>query len=161
LLCIKESALTTMLQWRPSPIQAQGSGSMEWLERYVLGHPPMDDTHCEFVGLVNALAAAGNDEVATALDNLITHSIAHFDQENHWMEESGFPPLHCHVGEHMRVLASLESVRRLVRNGNPGVGRVLAKEMVAWFDNHAATMDAALAAHMRYAGYVPAPLAVA
>jgi hemerythrin len=134
---------------------------MEWQERYVLGHQSMDDTHREFIGLVNVLAAAGNVQVPAALEALIVHSVAHFEQENHWMAESGFPPLHCHVGEHMRVLASLESVRRLVQNGNAGVGRVLAKELPAWFDNHAATMDAALAAHMRYANYTPAPLAAA
>jgi hypothetical protein len=34
-------------------------------------------------------------------------------------------------------------------SGCPGLIRAVAKEMAAWFENHAATMDAALATHMR------------
>ncbi len=129
---------------------------MEWQDKYTLGHDPMDETHKEFIELVNALAGASNEEAVAALKALITHSEAHFAQENHWMEESGFPPIHCHIGEHQRVLASLGSVLKMAEKGNPGLGRVVAGEMPAWFDNHAATMDAALAAHMRHVGYVPA-----
>ena len=132
---------------------------MEWQDRYKLGHEPMDATHREFVDLVNTLAQAGDGEAIAALEALIDHTDAHFAQENRWMEESGFPPLHCHVGEHQRVLASLRSVLSMACKGNPGLGRVVAGEMPAWFDNHAATMDAALAWHMRQVNYVPEGIA--
>ncbi|WP_303786659.1 hemerythrin domain-containing protein [Azovibrio restrictus] len=128
---------------------------MEWQERYELGHVPMDATHQEFVHLVNALAVAGNEDVVAALKALIVHTEAHFAQEKLWMEASGFPPIHCHVGEHERVLESLGSVLAMAEKGNPGLGRVVAGELQAWFEQHAATMDAALAWHMRQAGYVP------
>lgn len=132
---------------------------MEWQDSYVLGHEPMDETHREFIALVNALAAAPGEDALAALRTLIEHTEAHFAQENRWMEESGFPPIHCHVGEHERVLESLNSVLAMMEKGNSGLGRVVAGEMSPWFDNHAATMDAALAWHMRNVNYVPEAIA--
>jgi hemerythrin-like metal-binding protein len=126
---------------------------MRWEDRYIQDCAPMDETHREFVEQVNALAEA--DDALTALKTLFAHTEAHFAQEDRWMEESGFPPLHCHVGEHKRVLASLQSVIRMVKKGYPGLGKTVARELESWFDNHSATMDAALAWHMRNVDYSP------
>ncbi|MDR2164114.1 MAG: hemerythrin domain-containing protein [Zoogloeaceae bacterium] len=122
---------------------------MEWKDRYALGIEAMDATHREFVDLVGALSTVADDAAISRLEALIAHSEAHFEQENRWMKESGFPPIHCHVGEHRRVIASLKSVLFLARRGNPGLARIVAREMATWFENHVATMDAALAAHLR------------
>lgn len=133
---------------------------MEWKANYELGHPVMDDTHREYADLVTALATASKETELEQMDHLIEHTVAHFDQENHWMEESGFPPIHCHEGEHNRVLASLKDIRAAIANGAVGTGRVAAGELEAWFASHAATMDAALAWHMRNVGYVPQAVSV-
>lgn len=131
---------------------------MDWKANYELGHPAMDETHREYVVLVTELARAeGQDELA-CFDRLIEHTQAHFDQENRWMEECAFPPIHCHEGEHTRVLASLREIRESIAKGARGTGRVAAGELEAWFANHAATMDAALAWHMRNVGYTPEAL---
>ena len=59
---------------------------MEWTEKLQLGLGPMDETHEEFVEDCNRLAAAPSSEALLAeLDVFIEHTIAHFDQENHWM----------------------------------------------------------------------------
>jgi hemerythrin len=133
---------------------------MHWQEHYTLGYQPMDDMHKEFIERVNALADADDDNKASvlaALEDLLEHANRHFGQEDRWMQESGFPPLRCHTGEHERVCASLHSIIRVVKNGNPCLGKVVARELESWFDNHAATMDTALAQHMRYVGYSPYP----
>lgn len=130
---------------------------MQWQEHYVLGHAPMDDMHKEFIEQVNALADADDATVLTALEDLLEHSNRHFEQEDRWMQESGFPPLRCHVSEHERVRAGLQSILRVVENGNPCLGKTVAREMESWFENHAATMDTALAQHMRHVGYSPHP----
>lgn len=128
---------------------------MEWKESYVLGPAPMDETHREFVNLVTAVAASeGAEKVLCALDALIEHTVEHFAQEQRWMEESGFPPIHCHQGEHERVLQSLNDMRPNVQ-ADPGIARILAKELESWFDLHAATMDDALAFFMRQVSYEP------
>lgn len=131
---------------------------MQWLPRYQLGCAPMDDTHREFVDWINRLAQLPDGEFLPQFDAFFAHTEHHFAQENQWMEESAFPPLHCHVGEHERVLATLRSLRKMVERGDVAIGRRAVEELVGWFDNHAATMDTALAVHMRNAQYTPTPL---
>lgn len=125
---------------------------MQWSAAYELGITPMDETHREFVEQVAALAAAADGELAGLLDELIVHTVAHFEQEKRWMEASGFPPIHCHTGEHERVLEVLRDVRNKVGAGDLALGRTLVKELPAWFDNHASTMDAALAFFLKETG---------
>lgn len=132
---------------------------MDWKTEYTLNEPLMDATHHEFVEIVNQLEAAEGEAVPAAVATLIEHTIAHFDQENLWMEQCGFPPIHCHVGEHMRVIESLQSIQRMVEKGNTGLGKILAKEMEAWFAQHAATMDSALAYYMGQVEFTPQPMA--
>lgn len=127
---------------------------MEWSDRYSLATEAMDANHREFMICVTRLALAPDDEVLDALDGLIAHSVEHFELENRWMRESGFPPIHIHAGEHHRVLALLQSVRRMSER-SAAAGRQFAGELPGWFENHLATMDAALAAHMKNRGFVP------
>ncbi|MDR0234231.1 MAG: hemerythrin [Zoogloeaceae bacterium] len=127
---------------------------MEWKESYALGHAAMDDTHREFVACVDRLSLAGDAEVVGTLEALIAHTERHFAQESVWMEESRFLPVLCHTEEHAWVLESLKKILVMARN-NPGLGRIVARELENWFVRHAATMDAALAAHMKQTGYSP------
>jgi hemerythrin-like metal-binding protein len=120
-----------------------------WSPEFELGHEQMDRTHHEFGDLVNFLAAASDAEVLTRLDEFLAHTDAHFAQESRWMKASGFPPLHCHEGEHGRVLEVAQEVRERVVAGDLEMARVLAREMPDWFRDHAATMDAALAQWLR------------
>jgi hemerythrin-like metal-binding protein len=122
---------------------------MEWKEHYAQDHAQMDETHREFVALVDRLSRVKPEEVVEALEELLAHTGQHFAQEKAWMEMSGFPPMLCHVDEHARVLDSLEKVLAMTRQNNPGLGRIVARELEDWFIQHAATMDAALAAHLR------------
>lgn len=128
---------------------------MEWSDRYSLATEAMDANHREFMVCVTRLATAPDSEVLAALDGLIAHSVEHFERENRWMRESGFPPIHIHAGEHQRVLALLQSVRRMSER-SAAAGRQFAGELPGWFENHLATMDAALAAHMKNRGFAPA-----
>jgi len=128
---------------------------MEWKENYILGHGFMDDTHREFVACVEQLSLASEENTIAVLEDLLTHTERHFAEENRWMEESGFPPIHCHTDEHSRVLDSLKQVLAIAQQNNPGIGKITAKELESWFVLHAATMDAALASHMRRTNYSP------
>lgn len=128
-----------------------------WSEAYELDHGIMDTTHREFADLVNRAGEAADADFLPLFDELIAHTDAHFMQENRWMHESGFPPIHCHIGEHERVLDALRNVRQMVVKGDLPIGRTAVAEMVPWFANHAATMDAALNFHMKRSEYTPLP----
>lgn len=116
----------------------------DWDDRYLLGHSAMDDTHREFVALVNALLTVEDDDLAAALAAFARHAEAHFDQENRWMELDGFPARDCHVDEHNKVLASVREVEEELAGGNVQLVRDLAVALMDWFPAHADYMDSAL-----------------
>ena len=131
---------------------------LEWSPSYVLGIALMDETHLEFADLVNQVGEVADGELAAKYDELMAHTVAHFEQENLWMKECGFPPIDCHVGEHTRVIQALQTVRKLLARGDLVIARRAAEEMAPWFANHAATMDTALALHIKRSNYTPVEL---
>ena len=115
---------------------------LEWSADLVLDENTMDDTHREFVDLLNRVGAASEDELLASLDEFITHTEAHFGQEERWMREIAFPPLGCHQGEHANVLEVIREVRRRVADGQLQFGSTLAEAIAEWFPQHAGSMDA-------------------
>lgn len=126
---------------------------LEWNDALVLQNARMDDTHRVFVATLNALDAAPDDALAAGLDGFIADTIAHFGQEDRWMKRTNFAPENCHSAEHANVLEIMHEVRRRVGEGDIEIGRRLVKELGPWFENHAQTMDAALAYHVSAVGF--------
>lgn len=127
--------------------------ALELKQEHVLGLAPMDDIHREFMQLLARLDDATAPAALPVLDELVAHTEAHFAQEDVWMEASDFPPLHCHRGEHERVLEVLREVRRLAAAGDAGIVRTLVRELPVWFEHHASTMDTMLAEHIARTSY--------
>lgn len=119
-----------------------------WDDCYLLGYQPIDDTHKEFVELLDALLTAPDAALVDALAAFAAHAQAHFNQENRMMEETEFPPRGCHKDEHDKVLASVIEVQALTAAGNTAVVRDLALALKDWFPAHADYMDSALAKWM-------------
>ena len=116
-----------------------------WPDDMRLGYGPIDDVHEEFVTLVDALLAVGDDAIAGALEAVEHHCRAHFASEEQWMEDTDFPARGCHAKEHAAVLASIEGVGRRVADGDYAAGRRLARGLADWFPGHADYLDSALA----------------
>ncbi len=119
--------------------------SMEWTDQHLLGYAAMDDTHREFVVLVDALLGCEDRDLPARLEAFERHAVAHFAEEDAWMERTDFPPRDCHVDEHAAVLSSVRQVLELVRQGDIAEGRRLAAALADWFPGHAIHLDSALA----------------
>jgi hemerythrin len=128
---------------------------MEWNESLALDQGVMDDTHREFIDLLNQLADAADDEVLGVLDLFIQHTEAHFAEEQRWMESMEFSALECHAREHDGVLDTAREVRNRAAAGDVRFGRVLAKAVAEWFAGHASSMDHVLALYMKDKGFEP------
>jgi hemerythrin len=126
---------------------------LEWSDALHLGHDAMDDTHREFVELLNRVGAATGAEQLARLDEFIAHTEAHFGQEERWMEAMQFPPLACHRTEHAGILEVMHEVRKRIAGGESHYGEVLAKAIAEWFPLHAQSMDAVLALTIRQTGF--------
>src|SRR5512145_2268946 len=126
---------------------------LAWSDELTLGQSVMDETHQEFVELLNRFGAAEDAERLTRLDEFIAHTEAHFRQEEAWMERMQFPPLGCHRTEHEGVLEIMREVRKRVAGGESHYGAVLAQAIAEWFPLHAQSMDAVLALFIRESGF--------
>lgn len=133
--------------------------ALAWSEALALKQPRMDQTHREFVDLLQGLTRAA-EEGAVALEpllaDLVRHTEQHFAQEERWMADIGFAAQNCHSLQHGQVLQALRQAQQLLRDPDPAaLAQVLAEELGRWFVAHAQTMDAALAALMLEQGYDP------
>lgn len=127
--------------------------ALPWSDGLVLGLSFMDETHKEFVELL-ARCEASDDVLLPALwDALIEHTADHFGREDEWMLATGFAAGNCHATQHKVVLQVLREGAKLAQRGDLAPIRQMIRELAAWFPQHAQTMDAALALHLRGVGY--------
>jgi hemerythrin-like metal-binding protein len=128
--------------------------TVKWSDELRLDLDFMDDTHREFVDLLAAIEVASDDHVADCFAAMIEHTDDHFGAEDRWMKETHFSSSNCHTMQHSVILQVLrEGLRRGREDGDLVLLRDLAKELGIWFTQHAQSMDAALALHLRGVGY--------
>jgi hemerythrin len=115
-----------------------------------LGLAGMDDTHREFIELLNSLNACSGSDFPALFNQLVEHTEAHFEMEKALMLESGFPAREEHVGDHQRILGQLVKFRERVNAGKSSMmARAYVREQLpGWFTTHLITMDSALSAHL-------------
>lgn len=132
--------------------------ALEWTDALALDLPLMDDTHREFVDLLAEIERSEDDTLLRHWQRLVDHTDAHFGQEDRWMAATRFASGNCHAVQHKVVLDTLREAGRLVQVGEQPVAllRKLTEELGVWFPQHAQSMDAALALHLRRVGYDPA-----
>jgi len=122
---------------------------LQWTDALALDIPEMDQTHREFVELLGLVAEAGDDIVVHAWASLIDHTALHFGQEDLWMRQTRFASENCHSLQHKVVLSVMREGLVQGRSGRIDVIHQMAHELALWFPQHAQTMDAALALHLR------------
>ena len=121
---------------------------IEWNEETLgLGVSSMDQTHREFLQLLNQLDQASGQTFLELFTELLEHTRSHFEAEETMMVECRFPAIAEHQHEHRRILADLNRIERQIHRGVLSFARAYLREsMPPWFRLHAATMDSALAA---------------
>lgn len=119
-------------------------------ERHMLQLAQLDDMHREFVVQVAALNAADAAAFPALFQVLVNHTRAHFTTEGELMRASKYRGLPEHEADHHRVLGELLQLNRSLKRGRMLLVRAYVKEgLMEWFDTHVATMDAALAMHLK------------
>jgi hemerythrin-like metal-binding protein len=117
---------------------------------HALGVDEMDATHREFTALAAMLADCDDADFVGLFGKLLEHCRTHFTNEGRLMRVSRFPALNEHEGEHHRVYGDLVQMHRAVQRGRIALARGFVKQgLEEWFTTHLATMDAALAAHLK------------
>lgn len=128
---------------------------LQWTDALALDFPVMDDTHREFVELLAVVDSAGDSMLLGGWRALVDHTDDHFSREDRWMQATGFSSANCHSVQHKVVLQAMREGLAGGEAGNLDVVRQMASELAVWFAQHAQSMDAALALHLRSAGFNP------
>ena len=128
---------------------------LEWSDALSLDLPVMDDTHREFVDLLARVSQASDEALLPAWRQLIDHTDDHFSREDRWMLDTRFSSTNCHSVQHKVVLQVMREGEVKGAAGDLAVVRQMAAELAIWFPQHAQSMDAALALHVRRVGYDP------
>jgi hemerythrin len=139
------------------------SKALSWSDELSLNQPQIDQTHQEFVELLNQLGAslqaadASSPPVLAVYQRLLAHTEQHFAMEEGFMAATGFATDNCHSKQHAMVLDVMREVlAHTVTTQDLAPMRNLLSELVNWFPSHAEMMDAALVFHMSQVGFDPA-----
>ena len=146
--------LTTM----DTPTTASG---LPWTQSLHTGDARMDDTHHEFIDMLNEILATAQDQQLPLYQKFLLHTVEHFAQEERWMVATGFAAENCHAEHHATILETMRAVQSHYEAGDTDIITRLAEALAEWFPGHAASMDAGLAIHMRNVGFDSATETVA
>jgi hemerythrin-like metal-binding protein len=128
--------------------------SLAWSDALSLAYPDMDDTHEAFVALLGRAETAAPSDRLAAWETLIAHTDEHFAREDAWMLQTGYAAGNCHAVQHQVVLQVMREVaEQAARTGDAGLIPAVAAELGRWFIQHAQSMDAGLAMHLRSVGF--------
>ena len=132
------------------------SSSLLWSDSLALGLDVMDETHREFVALLKLVDQAAESDLLPAWQRVVDHTQDHFDREDQWMLSTGFSSSNCHTMQHQVVLQVMREVaNRMQQSNDRAMLREMSQQLGEWFLHHAQSMDAALALHLRTAGFDP------
>ena len=125
------------------------AAGLSWSTALYTGDERMDHTHEEFVTMLNALLKTPQSEQLNLYREFLNHTVEHFAQEDRWMLATGFSEDNCHAGQHATILETMRAVETHYVQGDPEIISRLAEALVEWFPQHAASMDAGLAQHLK------------
>jgi len=122
---------------------------LSWSNALHTGDSRMDDTHEEFVTMLNQLLATPQDQQLPLYKAFLSHTVEHFAQEDRWMLATGFSADNCHAGQHTTILETMRAVEVHYEGGDSEIITRLAEALTEWFPGHANSMDAGLAQHLK------------
>ena len=131
----------------------EAPATLDWTAALSVGDARMDDTHVEFVTLLNQLMASTTAQQLPLYRAFIEHTVAHFAQEERWMLATGFAADNCHAGQHVTILETMNAVLEHSEKGDADIINRMALALAEWFPQHTASMDAGLAQHLKNVGF--------
>jgi len=126
---------------------------MPWTDSLHTGDARMDETHQEFVDMINQILATPEDQQLPLYKAFLNHTVEHFAQEERWMLATGFSADNCHAEHHATILETMRVVEAHYLDTDKQIITRMAEALAEWFPGHANSMDAGLAAHLKSVGF--------
>ena len=145
--------MTTTASSSSSVAHTQMPPVMAWTDSLQTGDARMDETHLEFVDMINAILATPEEEQLPVYKKFLDHTVEHFAQEERWMLATGFSADNCHAEHHATILETMRVVEAHYLDSDTTIITRMAEALAEWFPGHANSMDAGLAAHLKSVGF--------
>lgn len=126
---------------------------IDWLPSYSVGNEVIDNQHKELVDMVNRLHLSivknkVDEEVSAVLKELVSYTQKHFNDEENFMHEAGFPLLKDHMKIHREMINRIGSYLVKMRSGQKVSVFQLIGFLRDWLMNHILIED------MKYKTYL-------
>lgn len=129
------------------------SPTLAWTEALHTGDARMDETHQEFIGMLNELMVTPAQDQLPLYRRFLLHTVEHFAQEERWMLATGFAADNCHASHHATILETMRAVETHVQAGDTEIIQRLAEALAEWFPGHAKTKDVGLTSYLQEIGF--------
>lgn len=125
----------------------------EWKEEYELDLPHIDLQHTMIVNMLNELYAsiqAGGERrvVGKTLDSLLEYVEVHFETEEGFMREYGYPGLDDHFAEHEKLRSRVLQLSERYHDGSGPAATELLEFLREWLQEHIAKVDKAFGTYV-------------
>jgi len=128
------------------------AASLPWTCDISSGVPAMDRLHHDLFSALDALSSSGDVSFCAEFTAFVGIVERAFREEETWMEDADFSAITTHQEQHARVLGALHHVHSQVMDGDIGLGRHVADELLPqWLLFHISTMDTPFALAMQLA----------
>jgi len=132
---------------------------IQWTEAMSVGVEDLDNDHRVLIDLMNQLAGADarHDRInlEAVLDELVDYTVFHFEKEEQYMEQAGYPALEVHRRVHAELTEQVFAIRRkVVASAQTELGDEVLAFLSNWLQEHILKTDALYMPHL-----VPASLA--
>lgn len=116
-----------------------------WSSRFETGIPVIDQQHQALFEAVNKLAdsfksGTASAQVKASMDFLVKYTVEHFQTEEKFMKEMGYPKLSSHMAEHAQLVAKAKDLQARLTEGKPVTVEVTAF-LADWLKHHINEVD--------------------
>ena len=114
---------------------------IDWNDILSVGFDEVDADHKKLIGMVNQIhetitQSRDQDQLADALEELISYTSWHFRHEERLMQNSGYPDMYSHQGEHRDLANRATELYEKFLDGDESVPDRLLPFLKDWLTQH-------------------------
>ncbi len=130
---------------------------LTWKDSYSVGIESIDNDHKKLIMLINNLQTAKDFKTdpqfeKQTLDEVINYTLYHFEREESFMEENGYPDFLPHKAKHQELIYKVNEYVKTYNKGGDGAIEALLKYLKTWLISHINGTDQEYAEFLRSKG---------
>lgn len=119
---------------------------IQWSDNLSVGIAEIDRQHQRLVAMINELHDAmrqgkGKDALAKIINGLITYTVTHFQAEEKYFDQYGYPDAAAHKAEHAAFKQKVGEFKAGFESGKIGLSMQVNEFLSKWLQNHINNVD--------------------